>query len=212
MAVLKSGINDGFSGKVGTVIGYRLNGQDIIRSQVKNKRTSPPTEKELLNRIKFATSQKWLNPLCDFLRIGFKDYQPTFQGFVAAKSYNHKNALECNENNDCSINPALALVSFGSQPLPETASAVSHENQEILLKWSEISGTAYNDQAMVVAYDIDNGKVFYNAAIARRDLYSAIFKLPTYTIGKTFHIYLAFIADDRSAKSNSMYLGSVLVS
>ena len=111
MAIIKDGIHGAFSGKVGKVIGYVRRGQAIMRTQ--GERTSPPTAKELLNREKFAASQKWLSPLTDFLRIGFKDYQPTYEGFVAAKSYNHKNALQCNENNEFFINPALALVSFG---------------------------------------------------------------------------------------------------
>ncbi len=31
MAVLKNGANGGFSGKVGSIVGYELNGQDVIR-------------------------------------------------------------------------------------------------------------------------------------------------------------------------------------
>ncbi|MNL13348.1 hypothetical protein D3C87_1342520 [compost metagenome] len=32
MAILKAGINGPFSGKVGSVVGYELNGQTVIRS------------------------------------------------------------------------------------------------------------------------------------------------------------------------------------
>lgn len=209
MAVLKNGINGGFSGKVGDVVGYNLNGQQVIRA--KPKRTIPPTEKELLNRTKFVTSQKWLDPLCDFFRISFKGYQPTFQGATAAMSYNHKNALQKNEEGDFFINPALALVSFGNQELPSTANAVNTENQEIVLTWSKDGTYRYNDQAMVVAYDIKNGKVIYNAGISKRQTCTAILKLPETAMGNTYHVYLAFIADDRSSKSNSMYLGNLLI-
>lgn len=210
MATIKNGIHGAFSGKVGTVIGYIRKGQAIMRTH--GKRTTPPTAKELLNREKFAVSQKWLSPLTDFLRIGFKNYQPTYEGFLAAKSYNQKNALQCNENNEFSINPALALLSFGNQVLPLTASALTNESQEIIFTWSTEGVHEYNDQAMVVAYDIENEKMIYNAGIARRHTGTATLKLEPRNIGKTFHLYLAFIADDRTSKSNSMYLGSLQIS
>jgi len=31
MAILKNGANGGFSGKVGSIVGYELSGQDVIR-------------------------------------------------------------------------------------------------------------------------------------------------------------------------------------
>lgn len=210
MATIKNGIHGVFSGKVGKIVGYVRKGQAIIRTQ--GERTTPPTQKELLNREKFAISQKWLSPLIDFLRIGFKDYQPTYEGFLAAKSYNQKNAMNCDENNKFFIDPALALVSFGNQELPLTANAQTNKNQEVIFNWSTEGVYEYNDQAMVVAYDIENAKVIYNPGIARRQNGTAILKLATTDVKKTFHVYLAFISDNRTSKSNSMYLGSLQIS
>lgn len=210
MATIKDGIHGAFSGKVGKIVGYVRKGQAIIRTQ--GERTTPPTQKELLNREKFAISQKWLSPLIDFLRIGFKDYQTTYEGFLAAKSYNQKNAMNCDENNKFFIDPALALVSFGNQELPLTANAQTNKNQEIIFNWSTEGVYQYNDQAMVVAYDIENAKMIYNPGIARRQTGTAILKLAITDIKKTFHVYLAFISDNRTSKSNSMYLGSLQIS
>ena len=210
MATINNGIHGAFSGKVGKVVGYVRRGQAIMRTQ--GERTTKPTAKELLNREKFAISQKWLSPLTDFLRIGFKDYHPNYEGFVAAKSYNHKHALQCNEDNNFFINPVLALVSFGSQELPLTASAVTNESQEIIFTWSTEGVHEYNDNAMVVVYDIENEKIIYNPGIARRHTGTATLKLEQTQIGNTFHVYLAFITDDRTSKSNSMYLGSLVIS
>lgn len=210
MATIKNGIHGAFSGKVGKIVGYVRKGQAIIRTQ--GERTTPPTQKELLNREKFAISQKWLSPLIDFLRIGFKDYQPTYEGFLAAKSYNQKNAMNCDENDKFFIDPTLALLSFGNQQLPLTANAQTNKDQEIIFKWSTEGVYEYNDQAMVVAYDIENAKVIYNPGIARRQTGTAILKLATTDVKKTYHVYLAFISDNRTSKSNSMYLGSLQIS
>src|SRR4051812_43357022 len=108
MGIFKNGILSAFSGKMGTVVGYELNGQAIGRS-LPRPRTKKASPKELANRKKFGDVQLWLKPLTVFLRIGFKNYDPKFQGFVAAKSYNSKNAVT-GEYPDFVIDPALALV------------------------------------------------------------------------------------------------------
>lgn len=216
MAILKDGIDGAFSGKVGTVVGYVANGKKIIRG-LPRERTSQPTEKELLNRKKFAVSQQWLEPLTDFLRIGFKDYHTNFQGFVAAKSYNQKHALEMDENNEPFINPEKALVSFGNQSLPSRADVESKEGQKIVFTWnSDVKerAYAYNDFAMVVAYHVDSEKnsAYYHTGISLRKDGTATLTLREAHIGKAFHIYLAFVSDDRTQRSNSMYLGKVVCS
>lgn len=207
MAIIKNGIHGAFSGKIGKVVGYVSKGQAVMRTQ--GERTTPPTPKELLNREKFATSQKWLSPLTDFLRIGFKDYQPTYEGFVAAKSYNHKHALLRDENNKFYVDPALVLVSFGDQPLPVTANAVCTAEKEIVFTWSKEGEYEYNDYAMIVIYDIENERVQYQPAIEPRAKGKAIFKYADIFLGKQVEAYLAFTSDDRKQRSNSVYLGKL---
>ncbi|MGF1923912.1 MAG: DUF6266 family protein [Bacteroidia bacterium] len=211
MATIKNGIHGAFSGKVGTVIGYVLNGQAIMRTQ--GERTTEPTPKELLNREKFTVSQKWLAPLTDFLRIGFKGYRPTFEGFVAAKSYNHKHALQCTEENQFFIDPELVLVSFGQQPLPAEIAVESREAQELFFSWSKEKPYEYNDHVMALAYDLDSpqGKARYHTSIGLRKDGSAVFKLEPSDKGRAFHIYIAFVSDDRKQRTHSKYLGKLTI-
>lgn len=212
MAILKNGINGGFSGKVGDVVGYVVNGRTIIRAKPK-ARTSPPTEGELRNRKKFAVAQEWFWRLSDFLRIGFQDYQPNYQGFVAAKSYNQKHALQIDENGDFFINPELVLVSFGTQPLPNEISVESKEGQELGFTWSKEQPYEYNDHVMVLAYDVDSKEVHARTrtSIGLRKDGSAVFKLEESEKGRTFHVYIAFVSEDRKQRTNSKYLGKLMV-
>ncbi|SFH34202.1 DUF6266 family protein [Pedobacter insulae] len=210
MATIKNGINGGFSGKAGTVIGYALNGQWVMRGLNKHPRPKP-SKAEQLNRLKFSISQEWLKPLIDFVRIGFRGYQPTFQGFVAAKSYNHKNALQCDENGDFFINPELALVSFGTQTLPLTASVSCTDKQEVIFSWSLENTFEYSDFAMVLLYNVKDKKVKMDTAIAKRKTGSASLQLSEVYKGQEFHAYLAFVADDQSSRTNSMYLGKLMI-
>lgn len=212
MAILKNGINGGFSGKVGDVVGYVVNGRTIIRAKPK-ERTSPPTEKELLNRKKFAVAQEWFWRLTDVLRIGFQDYHPNYQGFVAAKSYNQKHALQTDENGEFFINPELVMISLGTQPLPKEISVESSEGQELFFKWTKDEPYKYNDHLMALAYDVDSKEVHarFRTSLAIMATGSAIFKLAESEKGRSFHIYIAFVAEDRKQRSNSKYLGKVTI-
>lgn len=212
MAILKNGINGGFSGKVGDVVGYIANGKTIIRAKPK-LRTSPPTEAELRNRKKFAVVQEWFWRLTDILRIGFQDYNDNFQGFVAAKSYNQKHALEINENGEFFINPELVLVSYGTLPAPSEMSVESRAGQELAFNWNKKGPYAYNDHLMVLAYDVDSKEVHarYRTSLALMKDASAVFKLAETEKGRAFHIYAAFVSEDRKQRSNSKYLGKLTI-
>ena len=50
MAILQNGPNGAIVGKFGSVSAYLLKGQNVVRGGKRKKRTSPPSEAELLNR------------------------------------------------------------------------------------------------------------------------------------------------------------------
>ncbi|WP_316811929.1 DUF6266 family protein [Pedobacter heparinus] len=208
MAIIKNGILGGFKGKVGTVIGYHLKGQEIMRGEA-NERTKPFTEKELANQQRFGDLQYWLKPLTVFLRVGFQDYAPTFEGFVAAKSYNSKHAL-VKDDAGTHIDPALALVSFGDQEQATTASAVSEAENSITFNW-EGGKCEGDDRAMFLVYDIEGATADFDTAAVKRRMRTGVFKLSEDFSGKAVHVYLAFVAEDRKRRSNSQYLGIVNV-
>lgn len=207
MAVLKNGPNGGFSGKVGSIIGYQLNGQDIIRGLPK-KRTKKPSKLEQLNRDRFALTQHWLQPLLGFLRIGFKNYAPTYQGFVAAKSYNSKHALKQKEDGSSYIDPELALLSFGTLTLPQVIS-MECNGDEIIVTWSKEGHYQGIDLAMLVAYIPETKSTSYDMAAGKRFTGIATLPMPPNHDGHLVHVYLAFVAFDHSEQSNSYYLGSI---
>ena len=136
MAVIKTGIHGGFRGKVARVVGHQLNGRDVMRG-LPRRRTTPPTAGELPNRARSKVPQDWSGPITDFLRIGFQDYQPTYQGFVAAKSYNSKHALKTDNGIDFYIDPSLALVSFGTLEQADTASVDVSVANQITVNWDK---------------------------------------------------------------------------
>lgn len=207
MAVLKNGANGGFSGKVGSIVGYNLNGQDVIRGLPK-KRTKKPGEKEQLNRNKFALTQHWLQPLLAFVRIGFKNYAPTFQGFVAAKSYNSKYALKQDAAGSAYVDPTLALLSFGTLTLPQTMS-MEQVGDKIVVTWSKEGHYQGIDLAMLMAYVPETKQTSYDTAAAKRYEGKASLAMPHNHKGHAVHVYIAFVAFDHAAQSDSYYLGAI---
>lgn len=207
MAIIKKGILGGFSGKVGTVVGYILKDQDIIRGLGKG-RQAPFTAGELKNQTAFSTPQAWLQPLTEFLRVGFKDYAVRYEGFSAARSYLSKNALR-SDDAGFYVDPELALVSYGDMDLAETASAVSESPGTVTFRWSG-GRTVYDDRAMFMLYDIDAGRAAFDTAAVKRQRGTGIFTAEAFS-GKSVHVYLAFVSEDRKRRSNSQYLGVITV-
>lgn len=208
MAIIKNGILGGFSGKVGTVVGYELNGQDVIRGKA-GERKAPPTKGELRNQRTFSVTQFWLQPITNFLRVGFKDYQKTFSGFSAAKSYLSRNALKFNDEG-AYVDPSLALVSYGNMDLAETTNAVSEAPNEVTFTWSG-GKMEHDDRAMFMLYDIEGGSADFDTAAVKRQYGTGVFKPNVNFSGKSVHVYLAFVSEDRKRRSNSQYLGIVNV-
>ena len=176
-------------------------------------RTTIISEKEKLNRRKFAASQAWLKPVIEFLRVGFKGYSERSEGFVSAKSYLHKNALRVEEDNVI-IDPDVVRVSAGDLPMSEGVAVNRSGPNELTFTWSigSVNGSFDKDQVMMLAYNVQDGQVCYNLTgqfrFVGRDILPLELDLIT---GSVFHVYIAFVAADRSRQSNSLYLGEIMI-
>ncbi len=217
MGRLVSGINGPFIGKVGTIIGSTRNGIPYIKGPHKY-RTKNISEKEKLNRSKFAAAQLWLSPLINFVRIGFNGYSKKGEGFIAAKSYLLKNALKV-ENNGIIIDPALVKLSFGDLPMSANAAFKLSAPGELTFTW-EPEGIGYGydrDQVMMLAYNCTGYEKKFSVSYENitgqfRSAGQDILLIPKdLKAGTIFHVYIAFIAADRSRQSDSLYLGELRI-
>jgi hypothetical protein len=204
MARLINGINGPFIGKVGAVVGSSWKGIPYIKTA--SERTKRVSEDEKKNREKFKKAQYWLQPLLDFVRQGFKGYTPTVEGFVAAKSYLLKNAIEKTDKGFF-INPSLMKVSFGDLPLPDNIRVQLLDNTLLQFSWEEPNKNHRYDQAMLLAYNIEKGKANMKLTGQFRSMESDSLSLK-HEPG-IYHVYIAFVAADRSRQSHSVYLGEI---
>ena len=205
MGRLLGGVNGQIQGKVGTMIGSSRNGVPYVKGPYKN-RTQTVSEKELLNRKKFATAQAWLSPILDFVRVGFRGYSQRSQGFIAAKSWLLKNSFTGQEE-DLRIDPALVKVSSGDLPNPENIAVEFTETGNLKFTWNPVYVDLRDkDQIMMLAYDIEKANVIFNTTGQLRSTGFDILDMQQ-SRDRIYHVYAAFNAADRSRQSDSVYLG-----
>jgi hypothetical protein len=207
MAKIPLGINGPIVGTVGSVVGSSWKGEPHIKGKYKDRKKDV-TKKELGNRSKFGAGQRWLQPITEFVRTGFRGYTERIEGFSAAKSYLSKYAWE-GTGADMRISPALMKVSVGKLPLSNDL-AVEKTDEGLRFTWSTeaVPGGSRYDQVMMMAYDIEHGIALYITTGQLRS--SGSDTLPMYIAeGITYHIYMAFNGFDRTTQSDSVYMGTV---
>ena len=211
MAILKGGINGPFSGKVGSVVGYELNGQAIIRSlprYVKRK----PTELTIINRNRMKAVSKFLSPIGEIIKLGYKNIAPPgsrIGAFQAAQSYFFKNAIDYDEDTVPYINPEKALIFRGNLDLPIVTS-LHREQCKLTITW-ERHQHQYDGhyKLLLLAYDIENEASLYEGAATMNDG-QLEWQLPNqYHKIEQLHIYFGVLNIFTGEMSNSVYAGCV---
>lgn len=205
MAVLKDGM---LVGKLGSVVGCRWKGKPYLRRIP--VRTSPPTQAELVNRHIFGLVNAWLRPIHEFVKVGFRNYRPSFWGVNAACSVLHKTALHKDGFNS-SIDPALVQVSHGSLGLSDDLQVMA-EGDSLLFTWEALGriNKGPRDRIMLLAYNIEAGWARQEISGSSRYQGSHSLSLAQAPPG-TYHLYAAFVAEDGSRQSSSRYLGEVSI-
>jgi hypothetical protein len=210
MAILKDGVNGGFTGKVGSVIGYQLNGKWVIKGLPKlSKKNKKGTDKQNKCRSKFTTIQTFLSYVLDFIRVGF-NLEAKAKGMSAhnfAKSYNMLHAF----NGNGEIDYSRIKLAQGKLLGPADAAVQVHQNG-LLFCWDQQISAGYerrSDQVMLLAFHAEGGFAYRRLSGNRRSAGQELLEIPRERISMGYHTWMAFIADDRQSISDSIYLGKV---
>jgi hypothetical protein len=210
MAIISQGILGGISGKIGNVVGGSWKGIDYLRIMPASV-ANPKTPAQMDQRSKFVTVIKFLQPMVEFLRVGFKLYAIKMTQFNNAMSYNLKNAIT-GSYPDYVIDYSKALISRGSLAGAYEASIASVSATEMTLSWTDNTGKGKaraRDKSLLLAYDTSTGTVVYNTAGAERSIGAESLTVPAELSGGTFETFLGFISEDGTLVSNSVYVGSI---
>lgn len=213
MAILKDGINGPFSGKVGSVVGYVLNGQGIIRGlPVRPKRK--PTKLAALNQQRMKVVSQFLSPIKPIIKWGYRDLAPPGSrvgSFQQAQSYTFKNALDYDGENDNApyVNPEKALLFRGEEQGPKNP-RVRREGQALVFEWDPLF-SGHHDQILVAA--IYDGDQKYDLLSAGPDLSKGRYTWEpfgnTSTEDTILHVYVGSKNTLTDKLSDSIYVGVV---
>ncbi|NQX39301.1 hypothetical protein SAMN05421820_102328 [Pedobacter steynii] len=209
MARNKNGILGGFSGKVGTVVGYNSYGVDWMRGLP--ERTAPATIAEMKNRAQFKLVQDTLNCCKELIKVGFNNYWTKTGGMRGAVSYNKMFAVK-EEENGYTIDPEEFKFSGGSLPGLKDVKVALEGKDVLRFHWDMEIGpdASAQDQVMMLAIDLEGRKSCYVAYGGFRNSGTDVLRLSDDLAGKEVHVYMAVIARDRSRQSNSQYSGMVV--
>ena len=212
MGTIKQGILGGFSGKVGSVIGGIWKGISYMRG-IALSHANPQTDAQLAQRQKFAVTMHFLQPLSEFLQLGFKSYAVKQTGINAAMSYNIRNALTGTYPN-IAIDYPNALVARGNLAGVLNQVASSTVAGTVKFDWEDNSGeigaSAYDKTLLVVYNPSQNQAVTVNELAERADGTQTV-TVPDSFSGDLVECYIAFITVDGQTVSNSAFAGAVTV-
>lgn len=209
MAILEDGPNGGFRGKVGSVYGYNLKGQWIIRG-ARRKSNKPPTEGQRLHRQKLKLVGEFCRenkPVFDFGYRLKKDKESRYGAFQLAQKHVFNEVVAFDADNNPVVNFGNLKVFAGELLSPKHAK-VSLNNGLIDLEWTPNS--AYNDEiyklnlAFVSLRDLSSLKL----AIANAADGHCSMEVPIeLNLNAEYHVYIGFWNTFYNEISDSTYCG-----
>lgn len=209
MGILKNGFLMNYSGKIGNLVFYTLNGKQVVRSCGKTKKA--PTEPQLRCRQEMRVVVTLVKNITEFINVGFKHVAESAGKLAGnmAVSYNKKNALKGTYPN-IAISYERVLVTQGSI-CGAIDPVVERRPDGLSFSWScpdSLSWRRPNDQAMLLVYFPVLQKSVNTLYGAKRLAGNDFLRIPDNLLNEYMEVYISFIAEDRRGIADSTYLGN----
>lgn len=211
MGTYKKGIMGAFSGTVGPVVGSSFRGANVMRSKPRSN-TRPPSEKQLLQRAKFAEVIELLNPAKELLSTYYGIPEGTKSRYNLAVSY-HLNEAIAYVNSNLEILYDQVMYAKGTLLPAENLHCTPDADGTLQLTWNNKvqAGCKPTDQLMVVVFEPESKAYAFFMKIATRADAEAVLPLPPQWNGKSVHVYGFMASENGKANSGSLYLGKFRV-
>lgn len=212
MGTFNKGILGGFSGKVGTVVGFNWRGLDVMRSLPK-KSDKLPSEKQLIVQAKFTLTAHFLAPIKPILIAYFGQPSDEKSRYNLAFSYHNKQAIIGTYPN-LEVDFTKVIISKGELLNVAQPTVAAQAREELLFTWQDNSGEGeakVTDTILVVVYNPVKRLFSYKEMAASRDARTYTLALPAAWAGDTVHPWMAVVNATETHCASSVYLGSVIV-
>ena len=208
MAVFKNGPNGSFSGKVGSVVGYKWKGLDVIRG-LPRKSHKPRSEARLANEQAMKVIMEALQPLKLVIRTGFRNAAESLNmsAFNLALSLNKKNALK-GEYPNIEMDWSKFCISQGKLPGAEAVTA-EWTDAGLYVSWHNNTGheKAYGaDQLSILVYSHALGFWEHFLNETTRDASECILPADEDWIGSQVQVFLFFMSFGSELVSDSSHI------
>jgi hypothetical protein len=212
MAKIKESVIGVLSGKIGQVVGATWKGISILKV-LAGSVANPQTDAQMTQRQKWSVTMRFIQPLSEFLQVGFKSYAIKMTGINAAMGYNIRNALTGTYPN-IAIDYPNALVSRGNLAGALNQVASSTVAGTVKFDWEDNSGeigASANDKTLLVVYNPSQNQAVTVSELAERADGTQTVTVPDSFAGDLVECYIAFITVDGQVVSNSAFAGAVTV-
>ena len=209
---MQKGPLGGFTGRIGDVIGYIVNGVQYVRNAPK-KRTRSVTPAQIIQRKRFSLMTKFLAPLTSFMNEVHKYHFYRKTGYSKLFSLNYREALT-GQYPDFAIDYRRIRLTTGSLSGPVQMHVYCSGRGVLNFNWKDNScderDSSPFDLLYLAFYDEDKKiwEIRKNIAL-REDIFLTI-HLDDHR-GNLLQIYGGFISADNRRVSNSHYLGMINV-
>jgi hypothetical protein len=211
MGLMQNGILGGFSGKVGTVVGGKWRGKEVMRSRPTRSKNAKKTAPQEAHQAKFTVATRFLMGMKELLELTFSHYAVGKTGANSALAHTLKNAIT-GTFPDYQLAYDKVLVSRGSLMTVFDGEAASNTKGTIQFSWTDNSGNGNakaDDQVLMVAYYPEYNSTIYRIGAARSAGIDSL-TIPGLS-GKVVHTWIAFISADRQDVATSIYSGEVTI-
>jgi hypothetical protein len=211
MGKVINGLHGIFTGRIGNMIYYVLNGENVCREIGEN--LNPPTERQLKARAEVKMIGKFLSALSAFINVGFSTEPPKagYNSYNFAMKYNRNNIIKGTYPN-LEIAYDKVLVSKGVLKPARNFVAVKTAHS-IKFSWDTNPKMAWpesTDQVMMLAYFVESKKIVYSLFGNSRLSGSDELQIPESMAGEQMETYISFISVNRKGVADSIYTGSFI--
>ncbi|WP_207510793.1 DUF6266 family protein [Longitalea luteola] len=209
MAQVKQGPLGNVSGKIGNISFSSWKEKTVVKGRP-SKSKKPATQKQLEQRLKMAVANQFMRTIKEVVTLGYRDLTVKMTGYNASVRNLLKNALSGNHP-DYTIDYSLVEICRGEIRQLFKADASSAKTDTVTFTWTTKSGVGRSrpgDKAILVAYCEAMKVSAYTVEGPPRSAGTADLELPGFS-GQTVHTWVAFISEDRSDVSDSVYAGKV---
>ncbi|RZM18885.1 MAG: hypothetical protein EOO88_39585 [Pedobacter sp.] len=210
MAIANDGPQGPHRGRIGNMVYYDLNGQNVGR-QI-GRITTPPTENQLRNWEVMKLVPAFLKSVLEFINLGFSIEQlgTTSNSYNVAMKLNVTQIVTGDYPN-LYIDYSKVILSKGILKPAQNPTA-EMEAEAIRFSWDtnpQMPWEESTDQVMMLAYFPEQKKVFYTLFGKDRIAGNDSLPIPDDLLDQPVYTYISFVAANRRKLADSIFIGGL---